>query len=211
MKTTFLALGFLILSVPAFAQSTLPSFIILPGAPVTGSAEDISDYQTVLAYQNSRTANDCTRANSEVKISLDHFFGAPYGTLTPAEVTRWSDFVNNFSNSASGAIGLAKKNWNRPRPSMSHSDIQPCVPRETSASYPSGHATIAEMFARVLEVAYPNRAADFKNRALEIAQDRMIGGVHYPSDIRDGIVLGDEIFDNQNQNGAFVDQILANP
>lgn len=81
---------------------------------------------------------------------------------------------------------------------------------ESSFSYPSGHSALAEFYARILSIALPDRAADFKARALQIAQDRMIGGVHYPTDVRDGVLLGDQIFDDENQNGALVTSILQN-
>lgn len=201
---------FILFTCPSFAQSNLGSLFNLPGAPVAGSAEDIADYQAVLNAQNSRTATDCARATLEVKINLDHFFGAPYGNLTADEVSHWTSFISTESIAAGNTIAAAKSKWSRPRPFVSHTDIQPCIKMESSFSYPSGHSALAEFYARILSIALPDRAADFKARALQIAQDRMIGGVHYPTDVRDGVLLGDQIFDDENQNGALVTSILQN-
>ena len=190
-----------LVSTPSFAGKFLGSTFNLPGAPVTGSAEDLSDYQTLLGYQNTRLPDDCKRASSEVSISLATFFGAPYGTLTAQEVSDWTPFINSLNSNAYATISTAKNEWQRERPYLAHSDIHPCITLESSTSYPSGHSALAELYARVLEIAFPTRTADFKARALQIALDRSLGGVHYPTDIRDGNLLGDQIYDSQNVNG----------
>ena len=203
MKLILFALLFTIaFSTPTLAHGIIAPQFNLPGPPSLGSEADQADYQTVLSYQNTRTNDDCTRASSEVTITLAHFFGAPYGNLTAAEVSLWSDFMSKLSNTVNPTIGDAKNEWKRPRPYQTHADIEPCIQRETSYSYPSGHSAISELYARALSIAYPERTEAFKARALQIAQDRMIGGVHYPSDIQDGNLLGDQLFDEQNQNGT---------
>jgi len=76
----------------AFAQSPSPAPFVyqLPGAPTPGSPERQSDYQALLTLQQTRTAQDCTRAASEVTITLATFCGPPYGPLTTAEVKQYN-------------------------------------------------------------------------------------------------------------------------
>jgi acid phosphatase (class A) len=210
MKTTLLVFALVCsVSSSSFAFDFAP--FNLPGAPALGSPEDQSDYEQVLQYQTVRTTADCARATSEESITLATFYGAPYGPLTADEVTHWSAFVNGLYMTAQIPIGLAKAQWKRPRPFKSHSDIHPCIKLEPSYSYPSGHSAISEFYARVLSVAFPDRATAFKTRALQIALDRSVGGVHYPSDIRDGNLMGDQIYDSENQNGALEKRIHAQP
>jgi len=208
MKPFLFLFAFVTLSaLQTFAQSPFQPLYNLPGAPVEGSADDVGDYQQLLAIQNTRTTADCMRAASEVKISLASFYGAPYGNLTAAEVKNWTGFIQSVNLKADATIALAKNQWKRPRPYVTHKDLKPCISRESSTSYPSGHSALAEFYARILEVAFPPRAADFATRALEIAHDRNVGGVHYPIDTRDGRLLGDQIFDDQNQNGDLENRI----
>ena len=207
-RILFLAAIFSFSSAEAFNRtSDLTAPFRLPGAPVAGSVTDVSDYQQVLEFQNTRTPEDCARATSEVKISLASFYGAPYGPLTDAEVSHWDLFFVSLAVEAGPTIGLAKNQWQRPRPFVTHSDIHPCVHMDTSFSYPSGHATLAEFYAKALEIAFPERAPQLKARALQIALDRSIGGVHYPSDIHDGNLLGDQIYDWENKDGALENRI----
>jgi acid phosphatase (class A) len=58
-------------------------------------------------------------------------------------------------------------------------------------SYPSTHAAISRVFAHVLTDIIPLRKAEFFAKSDEIARDRVIIGVHYPSDIAAGKDLGD--------------------
>jgi acid phosphatase (class A) len=50
---------------------------------------------------------------------------------------------------------------------------------------------MSRILARVLSRIYPDRAAAFMQRADEIAKNRVLGGVHHPSDIEAGKKLGD--------------------
>ncbi len=206
--TALLFLSLLTTSAHAQVQS-LPDFVQLPGPPATGSAEDQADYAQNLALQISRTPDDCARASTEVKITLASFFGAPYGPLSDQEVSRYNQLFENLYLEANGYIGIAKQQWQRPRPYVAHPDLKPCIKLESSSSYPSGHSALAEFYARVLIVLFPDRSEVMKARAKQIALDRNIGGVHYPSDIRDGNLLGDQIFDHEDLNGDLTRKILS--
>ena len=209
MKHGLLAFSFLFLTFSSAHAQSLPSFIQLPGAPALGSQEDQSDYEQTLAYQNSRTADDCARAATEVKITLSSFFGAPYGPLSSQEVSHYSKMFEDLYTELSGYIGSTKKQWSRPRPFVTHTDIKPCIKLDSSFSYPSGHSATSEFYARVLSVVLPDRADALKARAKQIALDRNIGGVHYPSDVRDGSLLGDQIFDYEVQSEGLMDKIQS--
>jgi acid phosphatase (class A) len=188
-------------SVSPATPAVVPDFIqTLKGPPARGTKADRVDYHTLLKLQNTRTAAECARAKTEVKISLASFYGAPYGPLSPSEVKQWSDFLYTVGMEADVYVHMAKKNFQRPRPYLTHPDLHPCVKRETTFSYPSGHAALSRFYMHVIEDIYPQMKADLEKRADQIALDRNIGGVHYPSDIKDGKLLGDRIYDYQVKN-----------
>jgi len=108
-------------------------------------------------------------------------------------------------------IGDAKKHWSRLRPYLTHPDLTPCIKKESSFSYPSGHSALSHYYMHILEVLLPNKKAAIDARADQIAYDRLVGGVHYPSDIRDGKLLGDEIYDYVSQQSGFKALLRAAP
>jgi acid phosphatase (class A) len=61
-------------------------------------------------------------------------------------------------------------------------------------SYPSGHSSGTELQARILGTLFPAQSEQLLIRARQVADSRVIGGVHYTSDTLAGIALGDLIF-----------------
>jgi len=165
----------------------------IPGAPAPGSPEDISDWETLKKLQKSRTAKDCKRATSEVVVNLNNFYGPPYGPLSKKEAERLVPFFEELSQLSyhPDLIGMTKKHWHRPRPYLAHPDLEPCVKKEPSFSYPSGHAAVSVILYRALSELHPKLSAKLLKRANQIAYDRTLAGVHYPTDIRDGKIIGE--------------------
>lgn len=57
-------------------------------------------------------------------------------------------------------------------------------------SYPSAHATFSGAASSVIAYLFPAAAAKVTALAEQAAQSRVYGGIHYPEDSRDGLVLG---------------------
>jgi|GEM_PF-1508524 len=187
---------------------TLPEFILqLPGPPEVGSSEDKQDHQALLKLQQTRTHQECVRAATEVKISLSNYYGKPYGILTNHQVNQLTPFFEKASRYAWKYLHLAKEQWKRVRPYDAHADLHPCIRKEKSFSYPSGHSTMSRYYYEMLVVLFPDKKDVLLARSDEIAKDRTIGGVHYPTDIRDGKQLGEEIFHAVDQDQHLTEQL----
>ncbi len=93
---------------------------------------------------------------------------------------------------ASGFITFAlKKTVNRERPFVTYPDIEQ-VTTATGPSFPSGHASLAFATATSLSMAYPKWyiiAPSFA-WASAVGYSRMALGVHYPSDVLAGAIIG---------------------
>lgn len=204
IKALWLFVSFLLVAQVSFARDeklTIGFFSkkqirkMLGDYPAPGTAAHAADFDTLFMWQNSRTQAECDEAAAEKTPTLKSMFAGDHGPLTEREARKLHlSFVEAYIN-AGVNIHFAKETFDRPRPFASNSDIQPCIPLATSDAYPSGHTAIARLFARLLSDIYPERTQAFMDRADEVAMNRIIGGVHHPSDIVAGKKLGDAIYE----------------
>jgi acid phosphatase (class A) len=71
----------------------------------------------------------------------------------------------------------------RPRPYVSYKEFQPCLPLESTWSYPSGHATWYAATSLLLSDLIPARAERLQQVGSQGGYARTYYGVHYPSDV----------------------------
>lgn len=90
-----------------------------------------------------------------------------------------------------GTTYVLKKIIDRERPAITYSFIQPVIV-ETNGSFPSGHTTAAFSTATSLTLAFPKWyvAVPAYTWASTVAYSRLHLGVHYPSDVLAGAVIG---------------------
>ncbi len=164
-------------------------------APLADSAEEKAEVKALVALQDLRTVEQCDYALSQSSANLKTLFVENNGPLTAKEASQVESAT--FKNYAQAGLNiyLAKKMYNRPRPYDSHPEVKPCIDLESSTSFPSGHATIARYYANVLSEYFPAKKAAFFKRAAEVSANRLLGGVHYPSDIVAGQKLGDALYE----------------
>jgi membrane-associated phospholipid phosphatase len=89
-----------------------------------------------------------------------------------------------------GTTQLAKWHYHRQRPFEVDPNIKPPVPLPHDPSYPSGHASSAFAAARVVAVLEPSLAKEAYELATKVAVSRVYAGVHFPSDVVMGALLG---------------------
>jgi len=83
-----------------------------------------------------------------------------------------------------------KNTIRRPRPASTILGLQAKHKASDKFSLPSGHTAAAFLFATLLSFYYPTWIFLFFSVASMIALTRVVLGVHYPSDIAAGILLG---------------------
>lgn len=87
--------------------------------------------------------------------------------------------------------GILKTWIARPRPFLTYTDIMPIIPPPTDFSFPSGHTAIAFAVAFVIYELLPRRySIPALVTAALIGMSRLYLGVHYPTDILAGILIG---------------------
>ncbi len=114
------------------------------------------------------------------------------GFINKDAPTRRKAIVIGSSLVASSAITIVmKKAIDRPRPFVTYPDIQKLTDAG-SASFPSGHTSTAFAVATSLSLEYPKWyvIAPSYLWAGTVGYSRMHLGVHYPSDVLAGAVIG---------------------
>jgi membrane-associated phospholipid phosphatase len=115
-----------------------------------------------------------------------------YGLLKKNSFAQRNAFVISISlMTTMSASEILKYSINRPRPFISYPDIQN-VTSSSGPSFPSGHASIAFSLATSVSLAYPKWYIIVPSFlwAGAVGYSRMDLGVHYPSDVLFGAVLG---------------------
>jgi acid phosphatase (class A) len=153
---------------------------IIGNYPSQGSEEERIDFEILFNYQNTRSQADCREAEIEEKVNLENFYGS---ILTLDEIKKIKVKMMVIAGEVASNAFIAKKYFSRPRPYDYNAEIKPCIKLEKNYAYPSGHAIVAYAWAHYLSVEFPDRKVEFHNRSEEIALNRVIGGVHHPSDL----------------------------
>ena len=174
---------------------------ILPPPPEPGSIAAQADLETILQVQAARTPEQVAWAKF---IEADDLFEnarvlGDWFTLANLPVT--ADFFRRVTSDSSMASNTIKALYARPRPPKVDARVKPCVEIPKSGSYPSGHAMRAALRAALLAEIFPEKKAELEDFARQTAWGRIIGGVHFPTDIMAGRLLGD----------ALAAELLKNP
>jgi len=176
-------------------------FAAFPPAPALESETDKADLKELLDWQRKRTQAQCERARSEAEANFREFFGdGPFVKPLPPAA---GEILKRIRNDVQAAVSAVKNRYKRPRPFLHDAELSPCLGRIGGYAYPSGHTAISRVYARLLSELSPASAEAFMARADEIALDRVLGGVHHPSDIEAGKRLGDELYAELRRRPSF--------
>lgn len=159
---------------------------VLAPPPAPGSVEGKADLQAVLAAQRIRTDGQIRDARADAEESVFCFADVIGPGFKPENLPFATGFFEHVSSNGDEAVAAAKSHFNRPRPFAADHEVKPVVGHPMSSSYPGGHATFAYVNAILLAYMVPERAAAIFSRAARYAQNRVIGGVHYPTDSEAG-------------------------
>ena len=187
---------------PAFYISGDSICSTFPDPPCLGSAVDNSDLAITLLVQNSRNKQQSEEAfldkNYSIKLLTD-VIDVNFEAKFPETFV----LLKRADHDGSLINQKLKKKAHRMRPFVQHPELVLPLFEAPDFSYPSGHSSGAELQARLLGLAFPARQDDLLKRARQIADSRVIAGVHYTSDTEAGWHLGDLVFENLTSKEKF--------
>ena len=176
---------------------------LLPPPPAVDSARQQEEMAVLMRHQKTRTPEQEALAQADVERAVFRFADVLGPDFTPEKLPLTAAFFATVGRDGASVLDPAKDYFARPRPYVSNPELTPCVRKPHGDSYPSGHSTFATVTAIILAEMVPEKRAQLFERAARYRLNRVLGGVHYPSDIEAGHIAGTVIAAFMLQNEAF--------
>jgi acid phosphatase (class A) len=178
------------LAPPHFTQASAFDFgKLLPPPPAPDSIASRGELEVLLQVQAARTPEQVAWAkivDTETVFGLADVLG-PW--FRKEDLPATEAFFKDFTDDVRMMDRAAKAPFLRPRPHTVDPAVQPCVRLPTSTSYPSGTVLQAYAWAELFAEIFPEKRDALFARARRAAWGRVLGGVHYPSDLAAGRLL----------------------
>lgn len=178
----------------------------LPAFPEPGSLAAQADLEAVLQAQAWRTQAQVDWARKIDSGSLFDCSEVLGPWFTAAQLPRCARLLERVDAISGAVSSKAKHRAKRLRPPYADARVKPCIepPPRSSSSYPSGHATLFQLGALVLAELFPEQREALLSWGGRAAWSRVLGGVHFPSDVVGGRLLAESIFARLKRDPAFL-------
>jgi acid phosphatase (class A) len=191
-----------------FSPTAVDPIKLLPGPPAAGSAEAREELQLMESIEHDRTKKDVERCAAEVDLTVESFKSVLGPWCTAENLPRLAKVFNAIAKDSKLPVNAAKDHFKRPRPAHEDSQIHVPIQAETTFAYPSGHATRGTIYALILAELAPAHREALLDRGREIGWDRVVAGLHHPSDIYAGRVLGQALAEPLLADPKFQDELV---
>ncbi len=168
------------------APERAPVAGLIAAPPGEGSARQKSELAELHRIQAERTPSEEQAARADAEEKTVAAFSATLGVDFAAQAPRTARLAAHVAESSEIYVRAAKTFYRRPHPYQVDAGLHPaCPPKKPVAdeSYPSGHALRGWLLALTLAELAPEKRDRILARAEGYAHNRLICGVHYPSDI----------------------------
>lgn len=178
--------------------------------PKNSSREVAGEIAALLSYQKLRTPHEIEDILAERDLTTASFGGHTIATYMdekkfPATALLLKDSFHDLT-----VITLQeKRKFDRVRPSVLNPVLDTVIAVPGHPAYPSGHSTQIHFLAYVFGELAPERRNEFLIRADQVAKNREIAGLHYPSDSRAGVLLAQQFFALILENPKFQKLLAA--
>jgi acid phosphatase (class A) len=195
-----IALGLVLLSFPG-ALVAAPVFLtpaqtdpakLLPAPPLDESSATRFEMNELHRFESERTASQLERAKSDDKTENATIFAEVLGPKFQLKaLPATSKMFADIRSDEQAAANAAKVYFKRHRPWIVDPSLKNCSRADLpESSYPSGHSTMGYSMGVVLASLIPEKAQAILARAREYAENRLVCGMHFRTDIEAGHVLG---------------------
>lgn len=178
---------------------------IVAPPPSVGTPADKADLNAVIGMQARRTPVEIAHAEKSVGFTVFTFAEVRGEGFTAASYPKTDAFFRKLEDTVNGPKNYIKDTYHRERPYKAFPDqVKALVTIEKNYSYPSGHSLRSWLAALVMGNLDPSRRADYLACAMQVNLDRIIGGMHFPSDTAAGRTLAEAIYADLMADPGFV-------
>lgn len=178
---------------------------IVPPPPAVGSPAFKEQMTVVLWLQRSRTPEQI--AFVQKTLDTERFAPLLGAGLMEVDGIQLKHVIDSVIDEIRADYDVLKDKYDLPRPFVANDAVHPVTDARPVASYPSGHAIRAIVYARLLAEIFPDRKEALMDFARQIGYGRVTAGVHYPIDVIFGQKLGEAFADVVVQQPAFKDAL----
>lgn len=171
--------------------------------PPPDAAASRQEIELMLLMQSRRTPEQERRAAADHQQSVYRFADVMGEQFRRERLPHTTHLFALLHETANALEKQGKKKWQRVRPPQADARIRPVAKYARSGSYPSGHATSSFLAGIVLADLVPEQSEKIFARAREFGENRVVAGVHYPSDVAAGQRLATLIAALIQQNPAY--------
>jgi acid phosphatase (class A) len=190
------------LSMIAAAQGGAPRFLkddaidpgkLLPEPAGENCPETKSELDWMVRLQETRTHQEIARAGTQAEAGAINFQDVFGPWFNEEDLPQTMTLLRKVNREGKYCCDQAKQHFSRRRPRFVDARIKPIFGEHAESCYPSGHAVQATVIALVLAEMAPEYKPALMERSREIGWNRVIAGLHYPSDCVAGRGLGQAV------------------
>ena len=218
-RRIFLGLFFVIAFVPAcFLRAADPLVyltdhapnapLLLPAPPAQDSLEQKAEIETVRRIHDAATTQQLEVARYEIELSFFSFSHVIGPWFKPGRFPITEALFKQVEVDTRVVTTEGKVYFHRKRPYVMDPTIV-ALENENTFSYPSGHSTRGTVFTLVLAELFPEKRAALLEAGRDSGFHRIQAGVHFPSDIYAGRVLGAAIVQGFLKSPRFREDLAA--
>ena len=178
-----------------FSSRAVDFSALTPAPSASGSEQDKQDLAAVLLAQKTRSAAEVQQAQADDKQEDIFVFATVLGSqFRAAELPLTVALSLHLRQSSALVNPPLKLRFDRPRPFVASTKVHPVCQQTTTGSYPSGHAMVGTLEALALTQILPERAPEIFLRLDQYLHNRVVCGVHYPSDVAASRLIASSLF-----------------
>ena len=180
------------------AGSVQAEALIAP-PPALGSSAFKEQMAIVLWLQQTRTPAQV--AFVEQALDVERYAPILGDALMAVDGLELKSVIDQAIDQVRADYDAVKGAYDLPRPFQVNEAVHPVGDARPVASYPSGHAIRAVVYARLMAEVFPDHEQALLDLAYRVGYGRVVAGVHYPIDVTAGQTLGN----------AYADVIVEQP
>jgi acid phosphatase (class A) len=183
---------------------------ILPLPPTQDSETTKRELAYVHTIEQTRTPQQVAQAQLDDKEEDLFIFSGVIGPqFTKEDLPLTAALSAHVHNDEAVLSDPLKDIYKRPRPYNYDSSLHPVCKTDKEPSYPSGHSMSGYLLAFTMAQIVPEKRQEILMRADEYAHDRVVCGVHYPTDTEASRRLAYTIFGYMMGNPRFQRDLAA--